>query len=198
MGLLRRSKTTETPATAAIDAVEPTGKATGKGRPTPKRQRAAPPPPPPMSRKEAYARMRARSREERTEARAGMREGDDRYAMARDRGPVRRLVRDVVDARRNAGPYFFGTALIIVVVTSIPGLPPEIAFAVSYLWLVLIGVLIFDSFLLSRAIGRAINERFPDESESLRRHKFYGIMRAVTFRRLRNPKARVKIGHTIL
>lgn len=205
MRLLRRKNSTDTAATADSVTADTSGKAhggatakpTGKGRPTPKRQRAAPPPPPPMSRKEAYARMREKSKEERVEARAGMREGDDRFALARDRGPIRRLVRDVVDARRNAGSYFFGAALLIVVVTSLPGLPPTVAFAVSYLWLVLIGVLIFDSFLLSRVIDRAISERFPDEKGSRRNHKFYGIMRAATFRRLRNPRPKIKLGESV-
>jgi len=126
-----------------------------------------------------------------------MRAGDDRYALARDRGPTRRLVRDVVDARRNAGPYFFGAALVIVVVTSIPRLPPGVAFAVSYLWLALIGVLLFDSFLLSRVIGRAIRDRFPEQAGSLRGHTFYGIMRAITFRRLRNPRPQVELGQSV-
>ncbi|MGB9378488.1 MAG: DUF3043 domain-containing protein [Mycobacteriales bacterium] len=198
MRLLRRKDPTDkvgTPEAGADGAA--TGRPGTKGRPTPKRQRAAPPAPPPMTRKEAYARLREKTREERVEARAGMREGDDRYALARDRGPVRRLVRDVVDARRNAGSYFFGSALVIVVVTSIPGLPPVVAFAVSYLWLALIGVLFFDSFLLSRVIDRAISDRFPEEQRPLRGHKFYGIMRAATFRRLRNPKPQVKVGQTI-
>jgi len=126
-----------------------------------------------------------------------MREGDDRYTLARDRGPIRRLVRDIVDARRNAGSYFFGLALLIVIVTSVPGLPPAVAFGVSYLWLALIGVLCFDSFLLNRVITRAIADRFPEESGSLRGHKFYGIMRALTFRRLRNPKPQVKLGQSV-
>lgn len=198
MRLLRRRNSTDTAASVATEASGTSpDKPTGKGRPTPKRQRAAPPPPPPMSRKEAYARLRKKSRGERVESRAGMREGDDRYALARDRGPIRRLVRDVVDARRNAGSYFFGAALLIVIVTSIPGLPPIIAFAVSYLWLALIGVLFFDSFLLSRLIGHAIGDRFPEETGSLRGHKFYGIMRAATFRRLRNPRPKVKLGQTV-
>lgn len=201
MGLLRRKTSADDLASAESVAPDEDGKSpaksTGKGRPTPKRQRANPPPPPPMSRKEAYARLREKSKEERVESRAGIRSGDDRYALARDRGPIRRLVRDVVDARRNAGSYFFGSALLIVIVTSIPGLPPVVAFAVSYLWLALIGVLFFDSFLLSRVIGRAIGDRFPEETGSLRGHKFYGIMRAATFRRLRNPRPKVKLGDTI-
>lgn len=214
MALLRRKKSTQSVSTPESVPAKPgtnkpvtkpkgqpannqSGQPAGKGRPTPKRQRTAPPPPPPQSRKEAYARMREKSREERVEARAGMREGDDRFALGRDRGPIRRLVRDVVDARRNAGPYFFGAALVIVIVTSLPGLPPVVAFAVSYLWLALIGVLLFDSFLLSRVIARAIAERFPEEAGSLRSHKFYGIMRAATFRRLRNPRPKVRLGQSV-
>ncbi|MDP9241050.1 MAG: DUF3043 domain-containing protein, partial [Actinomycetota bacterium] len=138
-------------------------KPTGKGRPTPKRQRAAPPPPPPTTRKEAYARIRERSKGQRVESRKGMLEGDDRYVLPRDRGPVRRLVRDIVDSRRNMGSYFFGVAIVILLASSLPNLDPRIKIAVSYVWLVMIFVLIGDSYLLGRVIRRGVAERFPDD-----------------------------------
>ena len=40
-----------------------------------------------------------------------MRAGDERYLLARDRGPERALVRDIVDSRRTVGTCFFGGAL---------------------------------------------------------------------------------------
>lgn len=192
MRLLRRSKTP-----AATAPAVPDGKLGGKGRPTPKRQRAAPPPPPPTSRKEAYARLKVKSRDRQSKARVGIREGDDRYVLPRDRGPVRRLVRDIVDARRNAGSYAFGVAMVIVLLTYSSALPPVLRLAASYLWLIVIVVVSVDSFLLSRRISRAVHERFPAEQGPTRWHSVYGITRALTFRKMRNPRPQVKIGATV-
>jgi hypothetical protein len=191
VALLRRRK----PSADAAETSPEAGRPTGKGRPTPKRQRATPPLPPPTSRKEAYARLRQKSREQQSQARVGIKQGDDRYVLPRDRGPERRLVRDIVDARRNAGSYAFGIAILIVVATSLPGMPPVVRLAASYVWLAIILVLSLDSFLLSRIIRRAMEERFPDDQR--RGHAFYGIMRAATFRRLRNPRPQVKLGETV-
>src|SRR4028119_1159512 len=47
--------------------------------------------------------MREQQALRRTETRSGMARGEDDYLPARDRGPVRRLVRDVVDSRRQHG-----------------------------------------------------------------------------------------------
>jgi hypothetical protein len=184
----------ESPTDPPSATADPGRKPTGKGRPTPKRQRAAPPPPPPTTRKEAYARMRERSKDRRAQAKAGTLDGDDRYTLARDRGPIRRLVRDIVDARRNVGSYFFGVAIAILLASSLPQLDPKLKLAVSYLWLVLICVFAVDSYLLSRLFRRAIEERFPDEESPMRGHIWYGITRAATFRRMRSPRPAVKIG----
>ena len=45
--------------------------------------------------------MREQQAARRGSTRERMAMGDDSYLPARDRGPVRKLVRDVVDARRN-------------------------------------------------------------------------------------------------
>lgn len=193
MRLLRRTKSTDT---SPVPVEADDSKTPGKGRPTPKRQRAAPPPPPPTTRKEAYARLRVKSREQRSKARVGMLDGDDRYILPRDRGPARRLVRDIVDARRNAGSYVFGFAILVVLVTAVPGASPALKLAASYLWVVIIVALCVDSYLLSRIIRRAIGNRLPEEKR-LRGHSFYGIMRAATFRRMRNPRPQVKVGASV-
>ncbi len=189
-----RDRTPAEPTAAPERQPKPAGQPTGKGRPTPKRQRAVPPPPPPTTRKEAYARMRARSRDGRGEARKGMLEGDERYVLARDRGPARKLVRDIVDARRNAGSYVFGAAVVILLAASVPGVPPGVKLAISYLWLLMILTFAADSYVLSRVIRRAVIDRFPDDESPARGHVFYGVMRAATFRRLRSPRPGVKIG----
>lgn len=202
MALFRRTKS---PADAAPGDGAPRSRSgstalgstgAGKGRPTPKRQRAAPPLPPPTNRKEAYSRLREKSREQRTKARVGMAEGDDRYILPRDQGPARRLVRNIVDARRNAGSYVFGVAILVVLVTAAPTVPPALRLAGSYVWLFIIVVIFADSYLLSRRIRRILTERMPAET-SLRGHSFYGIMRAATFRRMRSPRPQVKLGSPV-
>ena len=170
-----------------------------KGRPTPKRseagkRRAAQPAP--KDNKEARTRMRQRMRTERAESYEGMRRGEDKYLTARDRGPVRRLVRDLVDSRRNVGTFFFGGALLVII-GSMQTWPAPIRLASNILWLVLIIVIVLDAFLISRMIRKNVRERFPDYKARLPSLYFYGFMRSVVFRRMRSPKPQVKVGDTV-
>ncbi len=79
------------------------GKEGGKGRPTPSRKEARPPPGrapgPRRTRRPRPSCARQRRTENNARAREGMRTGDERYLPARDKGPVRRFVRDWVDSR---------------------------------------------------------------------------------------------------
>jgi len=170
----------------------------GKGRPTPKRvdARRRSVEPPPKDNKEARKRMREKMRAERAEQFAGARRGEERYLLARDRGPVRRLVRDLVDARRNIGPYFF-IGLLVVVVTSLQFMPPLVKTGGTVLWLGLLILMILDSFLIARLVKRSVRERFPDSNEKMPALYFYAILRSLSFRRIRNPKPLVKIGDEV-
>ena len=163
-----RRDTAETTSTAGTDAstdlTEQLARAAGKGRPTPKRseaqgRRAGPPPPPPTTRKEAYKRMRQQQAAGRTEARQGAARGDDSYLPARDRGPVRKLVRDIVDSRRNVGSFFLAIAGVALIGTVFPSVVVK-----NYASLLLFGfflIMIVDSVVLSRRIKRKVAERFP-------------------------------------
>jgi len=171
-----------------------------KGRPTPRRKdsqtrrRVVEPPPP--DRKEAYKRLRERQKEERAASRAGMQRGDERYLLARDRGPERKLVRDLVDARRNVGTWFFAGAFIVIVGSS-SGLPAQVRLAANVLWLGLIAVLILDSVLIARMIKREVTARHPGTTERMGALYFYGITRSTMFRRLRSPRPTVGPGDAV-
>jgi len=171
-----------------------------KGRPTPKRseaqRRRRGAEPPPKNTKEARQRMRAKARAERAEAYAGMRRGDDKYLPPRDRGPVRRLVRDLVDARRNVGSYFLPAALLVII-GSQPVWPPVVQLGANLLWLGLIVTMLLDVILLSRLIRRTVQQRFPDAHERWMSLYFYGVMRSLMFRRMRNPQPQVKAGDPV-
>jgi Protein of unknown function (DUF3043) len=197
----RREPAETTPATATGDAgVESEGRVvttSGKGRPTPKRnvaqgRRPGPPPPPPTTRKEAYKRMRATQAARRTESRAGMARGDDSYLPARDRGPVRKLVRDVVDSRRNVGSWFLVIAGVALVGTLVPSLVVR-AYA-SYVLFGFFLILIVDSVILSRKVKAKVAERFPDGNVKTKGVVWYAISRSTMIRKWRFPKPEVPLG----
>ncbi|HYN96318.1 MAG TPA: DUF3043 domain-containing protein [Pilimelia sp.] len=169
------------------------------GKETPKRGAANPrriAEPPPSNRREAAKRIRERQRAERAEAMAGMRAGDERYLPARDRGPERALVRDIVDARRTAGTWFFGGALLVLIGSS-GAMPPAVQLGSNLLWVLLALAVIIDSLLIGRRIKKLVRERVPGSTPRWGSLYLYGIMRSITFRRMRVPKPRVKLGEKI-
>ena len=151
---------------------------------------------PPVDRKEALARQRVRPREQRAESRAGMMAGDERYLLPKDKGPVRRLARDLVDSRRNVATLFFVT-LFVVFVLSNKAFKPVVNIAANGLFLFMFLATLGDVVLLLRKIQRLGAERFPKETEGYRGLFFYVLMRSVSMRRLRIPKPQVKVGDKI-
>jgi hypothetical protein len=166
------------------------------GKVTPKRKAAGRTvAPPPTTRREAARRLREKQRQHRMEAREGMRAGKQEYLFARDKGPDRALVRDIVDSRRNAATYFLPGALIVIFGTS-AAMPPAVRFAANLFWFLLALAVIVDSVLLGRRVKRTLRERFPDEP--VRRGTYwYAVMRSLSFRRIRMPAPRVKLGEKV-
>lgn len=167
----------------------------GKGRPTPKRseaqgRRPGPPPPPPTTRKEAYKRLREQQAANRTTNRRAMLAGDESALPARDRGPVRKLVRDLVDARRNIGSLFLAIAGVALIGTVVPNM--AIRSYATFLLLSYFLLLIVDSVVLGRKIKKTVVQRFPDART--RGVVWYGISRSTMIRRWRFPKPEVAIG----
>jgi hypothetical protein len=191
-----RAETDAMSPTVEAELAERSARAQGKGRPTPRRseaqgRRPGPPPPPPTTRKEAYKRMRAQQATRRTTARSAALAGDDSYLPARDRGPERKLVRDLVDARRNVGSFFLAIAGVALIGTVVPNLAVR-SYATFLLFLYFL-LLIADSFVLGRRISRTVQQRFPDVT----RRKglvWYGVSRATMIRRWRFPKPEVAVG----
>jgi hypothetical protein len=192
----RRSQSATTP-DPSTDLSAQLADGVGKGRPTPKRaeaqgRRPGPPPPPPTTRKEAYKRSREQQAAARGSQRAAALAGDESALPARDRGPARRLVRDVVDTRRNAGSYFLAVAGLVLIGYFIPS--PAVQSYTVYVWFAFFLVIVADSFVLGRKIKRVLAERQPDHKEKTRTLVWYGISRATMVRRWRFPKARLSLG----
>jgi Protein of unknown function (DUF3043) len=165
-----------------------------KGRPTPKRseaeKRRRQPITAPKSRKEAYRKQRERLAQDRAKARAGMARGEDRYLPKRDQGPVRRLARDYVDARRTLGSYLMWVLLASLLLNVLPIVIFRlISFFIPPLLLIIVLV---EGVVISRRVTRLAAERFPEEER--RGVGFYAAMRAMQIRRWRIPQPQVKIG----
>ena len=193
----RRDRVETAPDAATYLTGQQLVKAGGKGRPTPKRteaqgRRPGPPPPPPTTRKEAYQRTRQQQALRRTDTRAGMVRGDEASLPARDRGPVRRLVRDVVDARRNAGSFFLLVAALVLVGYFIPN--PAVQSYTVFVWFAFFLLIAVDSVFLGRRIKKKVLERFPDQPHRMKGLVWYGISRATMIRRWRFPKPQVALG----
>jgi hypothetical protein len=165
-----------------------------RGVTTPKRgvanaRLAAPASKTPTDRREA----RAARVSERRKMRDAMMRGEEHALLPRDQGPTRRLVRNVVDARRNVGNYFFGGLLFIAVLTANPNIAVRVV--ANWVFLTMMFALIVDSWLLSRRIKKTVKARLPKEAPARWRSLYtYGIMRSLSFRFMRMPKPQVKIG----
>ncbi|MFG2296657.1 DUF3043 domain-containing protein [Streptomyces sp. NPDC048603] len=165
-----------------------------KGRPTPKRAVAQSQRKSVVAstgnRKEDAKRARERRRAELAKQREALASGDERYLPARDKGPVRRFVRDFVDSRFSVAEMFLPLAVAILVLSMIR--VPSIQNIALLLWLGVIALIIVDSIGLFIRLRKAVNERFPDEPK--RGAVAYGLMRTLQMRRLRLPKPQVKRG----
>ncbi|MCF6746369.1 DUF3043 domain-containing protein [Blastococcus sp. KM273128] len=193
----RDTAETTAPSTEEGEVTAQLVKTGGKGRPTPRRseaqgRRPGPPPPPPTTRKEAYKRMREQQALRRAESRQGIARGDADYLPARDRGPERKLVRDLVDSRRNVGSFFLAIAAVALVGTFVPSMAVK-----SYTSFLLLGfflLLLMDSVVLGRKIKSAVRTRFPDGQHKMKGLVWYGISRSTMIRRWRFPKPEVPLG----
>jgi hypothetical protein len=177
------------------EAIEPTAapaREGGKGRPTPKRReaergrrRAAAAP---RDRKEAYRRTRDQQREQRARMMHGLKAGDERLLPKRDAGPVRRFARDLVDSRRSVAEFFLPLALIILILNFTKD--PQIRAIGSFLWLLLVVLIIVDSVILSSKLKRGLRRMHPDEGA--KGVVPYALMRSMQIRRFRLPPPRMK------
>ncbi|MDT5064748.1 MAG: hypothetical protein QOK02_903 [Mycobacterium sp.] len=224
MNLLGRKKANPTPeesgaAELGVEDDAMTREATltaPKGRPTPKRSEAArkrgPVAPAPMTSAEARKRRKQLggpklSKDERkaekltrraamSERREKMMAGDEAYLLPRDKGPVRRFVRDIVDSRRNVLGLFMPAALALVfVMLSIPSLKVQQMLSPAMLALVLI--MAIDGVWIGRRVNKAVDAKFPDNVESGWKLGFYAASRASQLRRMRAPRPQVDRGDKI-
>ncbi|MDX3246734.1 DUF3043 domain-containing protein [Streptomyces sp. ME18-1-4] len=184
---------------APVDAVVTDSKQTRdpqapKGRPTPKRSEAQSQrrsvANTSTSRKDAAKRQREERRAQLDRQRQALAGGDERYLPVRDKGPVRKHARDFIDSRFNVAEFFLPMAVVILVLSMVRvGSLQTIALL---LWLVVIVLIVLDSFVTGFRLRKQLAERFPGQNR--RGAVAYALMRSLQMRRLRLPKPQLKRG----
>ena len=185
--LFRRSKTVEASTTPT------TLKEGGKGRPTPTRREAQAAAKArakgPQDRKAAARLDRQRRSQLNAKAREGMKAGDDRYLPKRDKGPVRRFVRDWIDARLCMAELLL-PLLILIMITS--PIAPRLS---NGLWSATILLVAMDTAFVVFRLRHEVRRRFPDQDT--KGAVGYGVLRSLQLRWIRMPKSKVKIGQKL-
>jgi hypothetical protein len=196
--LFRRTKSEpDSPTHTVADDV--TGASQKKGRPTPTRRgaeaankaRAKVP----RTRKEQAAARRVARTENSGKMREAMKTGDDRYLPARDKGPVRRFIRDYIDASFWILELML-PAMLVFLVFGYSGSTTLATYANLALPAMLLVVLV-EGFRLRSKLRKEIARRFPDDASAQKGATMYAVMRALQVRFLRMPKPQVKIGQAL-
>jgi len=168
-----------------------------KNRPTPKRREVekmkASPRLAPAATKEAKKFQKQQARVQRARQRDAYLRGEESALPPRDRGPVRRFVRDYVDSRRTVGEFFLPVIVLVLFMTVMPIM--EVRIASIFL---MYGILIFsivDGIFIGRKVKREVKNRFADAQ--VKGIVMYAWLRSTQMRRLRAPLPQVKRGDNI-
>ncbi|KGN38449.1 DUF3043 domain-containing protein [Knoellia subterranea] len=186
-----RSKTTNEELTE--QATQP-ARDGAKNRPTPKRrdQEAARKQPLVVTdRKAARNADRAKRREQMAKQRQAMLTGDESALPARDKGPVKRFIRDYIDARWGIAEFMLPVMLIVLALSFVR--QPWAMLIVFVLVYGLIAAAVVDTFLAWRRIKKKLVAKYGDDAVQ-RGDGFYAAMRSFQMRRTRMPRPVVKRG----
>lgn len=189
-----------------------------KGRPTQSRReaerakgiRSGPVSPAPTTRKEARERKKAlknsMSKEERQKLRESKREqanadreammrGDEAFLLARDKGPVRRHVREIVDSQRRILNMFMPLALGILLLSFIPSQQVQLIGQIVFMALMI--MMVIDGVVLGRSVSKSVKAKFGEDTKAGWSLGFYAFMRASQPRRFRTPRVSREIGDVV-
>ena len=197
-----------------LESIAPAGATAPKGRPTPKRnestKRRGPIAPAPATAAEARKRRKdlrstmtkeekkadkLKRRAEMGQRRERMMAGEEAYLLPRDQGPIRRYARDIVDSRRNVLGLFMPSALLLLFIMLAM---PKVQILISPAMLMLMLIMFIDAIFLARKVNKAVDAKFPENTETHFKIGMYAASRASQMRRMRAPRPAVSLGTKIV
>jgi hypothetical protein len=164
-----------------------------KGRPTPKRKEKTIRPGAslaPAKTKEEKRAAKAQARMDRLAQRNAFMRGEESALPARDRGPVRKYVRNIVDSRINIGEFFLPFIFIVLLVSMSRNQTIAILSIIGMYIIMFIAII--DGWFLGRRIKKKVAAKFPNENT--KGLALYGFLRSTQMRRMRAPRPLVKRG----
>lgn len=181
----------DTPAPEPDEQVHPHREG-AKNRPTPTRKesQAARKRPLVEDPKEAKRRAKLERREAYSKQREAMYAGQDSALPARDRGPVRRYVRDVVDGRIGVGEVLLPIMLVVLVVSAFAQTWAGYLFITVYILMI---YAVIDAVVLYYRTKPKLKARFGNDVET-KGLGWYLAMRTFQYRQLRVPRPGVDRG----
>lgn len=176
----------------------------GKGRPTPKRKEAQArnlKPLVPADRKEAKRIARAKRDEAFKREQIALETGDERYLPLRDKGRIRRFVRDWIDAKWTFSEFLLPVMVLFLVVMMVASMIPSwqetigpwIMISVTGALYTLFAVSIIEGVIVWQRMKKRLRGRFPDE-EIPKGTWYYCYSRMIMARRWRSPRPLVARG----
>ena len=184
MSLFKKRSQTPEPEPVA----DPSPKPGGKGRPTPRRKdQQAKNLHPVVPKDRAAAKREARAARDAAWKRQNdaMVTGEEKYLPSREKGPIKRYIRDFVDARFNLGEYFMPLIFVLLIISfGFSRILPHYPLVSFYT------VLAMNGYLRRRLIAKFGQEKVKDEGTIL----FYIMSRCFMLRRWRRPAALVSRG----
>jgi Flp pilus assembly protein TadB len=195
--LFRRTKTVPAPDVDADadDNPQRKGRATPSRRESEARNKAKTKVP--RTRKEMAAARRDLRTENAGKMRDAMRTGDEAFLPARDKGRVKKFIRDYVDSSlmmlELMIPVMFGL-LVLSWVGSFAGIS-VLALLPNFAFPVFLVVLAVEVFRLRRRLKQELARRFPDDSHA--GATSYAVMRAMQIRPWRKPERKVNLGQQL-
>jgi hypothetical protein len=203
-----------TDAAPLVESPAPAGATAPKGRPTPKRnestKRRGPIAPAPATAAEARKRRKElrstmtkeekkadklKRRAEMGQRRERMMAGEEAYLLPRDQGPIRRYARDIVDSRRNVLGLFMPSALLLLFIMLAM---PRVQILISPAMLLLMLIMFIDAIFLARKVNKAVDAKFPENTETHFKIGMYAASRASQMRRMRAPRPAVSLGAKVV
>ena len=178
-------------------------KSTKKGRPTPTRKEseaARRKPLVPTDRKLAKQQAKQKRAEAYERERVALETGDERYLPIRDKGRIRRYIRNYVDARWSVAEFllpamlvFLGGMLLFSFIP-LPGATSEyIIVGLTVLFYGMLIAALIESIFVWRKLKKLLAARYPGD-EIPRGTWFYLFSRMLMARRWRSPRPMVQRG----
>ena len=168
-----------------------------KGRPTPKRKEVEKqksiPRLAPAADKATKKLLKDEARKARVLQRAAFMRGDESALPPRDRGPVRRYIRNYIDARRSIGEFFLPIVMVLLFFGLSPN--PRIQLTAVAIMYGVAAYSVIEGVFLGRKIKSEVRTRFP--GTPTKGLAMYGWVRSTQIRKLRAPQPQVKRGEKV-